>query len=199
MRIYNPEEPIACEAVRIYAQKQDLRFRLWYLNNNNEAELAYFDGSIIKAGALLWFIGVSTADNQRIRTLHFWDEGNADKTFGLARWGIASSDVPISGSHAPASTRVLLLREASEKKTMTAWARQRVKFLAESDLPSEDQDVILRMIKNEYPASSMPRSTLPATDADGALLSDPILKVNQNTVDQLAADIKAGKVFKPFQ
>src|SRR5262249_39569000 len=114
----------------------------------------------------------------RLRVMHFLHAKTLNVKHNSLWWGIASSDVPTSGTPDPASARICFIREGS-RFDQAGYIENTVSYVEMDELISEPHGTIIRrLIDNRITALSVGHSINPQA------ISDLVLRVDQATAER---------------
>jgi hypothetical protein len=172
------------EVLRIFRRGKELQFDLWYLKDG--AHIEKYNGRIVLIGNLVWFIGATLKAPERLRVMNFRDIRSTEKRYTNVRCGLMLGDIPSESTPEPVACRIAIVRVPKAIDNIGKFAHETVRNFQPDDKDVQLHKAILRLIDNQKTALSSAHTYEPATGADGKLISDTILKVDQVTTERVA-------------
>jgi len=167
-------EPVAREVVRIVRRNKDIVYQHWHRRDGVVVDR--FEGLVSIRKNSVWMFGANREDT-RYRICHFRANSMINPVHRAARWGLMHSDIPLTSSHEPASTRILMLLNLSKIENFEAFLNETVRYCDFASIDDTMREKVRRMICNDVPSMSHAGTISPTAD------SDSILKVDQRTLE----------------
>lgn len=178
---YNDKKPISREVMRIFRRKKEIIYHHWYVHE--EISVERFSGNVVLKRDSVWFFGASP-DANRLRICHFRMNNTINPIFSRLRWGLLHSDIPLQSSREPASVRILAVKANIEVGRLAEFIASNVAHVAFTEIDEKIRGTILRAIDNHTSSRSKHRDLTPVDD------DDPILQVNQTTLEAMCSDFE---------
>lgn len=172
--------PVAQEVVRISRRNRELVYQHWHRREGVSVDK--FEGLIAVRPNSVWMFGANKEDT-RFRVCHFRANNTINPVHQVARWGLMHSDIPLSSSYEPASTRILMLLHRPRIANFETFLDQTVRYREFSQLSDGIEPIVRRAIINELPSASQAGSSEPAE------VSESILKVDQRTLEEICNQV----------
>ena len=181
------DEPITQEVLQIFLRNRESRFKLHYLYKGVDRE--QFEGTIAAIGSSILLIGASNKDDSRTRIIQIRNILNKRSPPPRAMWGVMLSDLPNAVANEPVACRVVLLRPSQADPTSQAWLNSKIRNLSLERANELYGTGLIRLVNNSVSALSQPGGYEPITNADGSPVSDTVLRVSQETLEQVMIEV----------
>lgn len=176
--IFDENRPVSREVVRLFRRNRDLIYQHWHLREG--VSLDRFEGLIAPKPHSVWMYGANK-DDTRYRICHFRANNTINPVHRRARWGLMHSDVPLSSSHEPASTRIIMFLNRHKVEDFDAFVRNTVRYIDYDEIDKTIKSVIDRAIDNKVSCTSEVGSIKPTGTGD------QVLQVDQRTLESICS------------
>ena len=161
--IADDKRPVSREVVRIFRRNRDLIYQHWHLREG--VSLDRFEGLIAPKAHSVWMFGANK-DDTRYRICHFRANDTINPVHRRARWGLMHSDIPLSSSHEPASTQIIMFLHEDRIDDFDAFLRRVVRYLDYDEIDKPIKGAIDRAIDNKASCTSEVGSISPTRAED---------------------------------